>query len=68
MAYVEKYKNLKGDSFAEYKETYKDVVGTAVRSWDEFRAIETEYLEKIVTYLTDNGFTGSIYFMGNEYL
>ena len=64
-AYVEKYKNLKGDSFAEYKETYKDVVGTAVRSWDEFRSIETEYLEKIVTYLMDNGFKGNIYFMGN---
>ncbi len=65
LAYAEKYKNLKGDAFEEFKTTYESNLTSAVRSWEQFRNVEITYLTNIVTYLDSCGFDGNIYFMDN---
>lgn len=65
VALVNKFKNLKGAAFEAYKQQYYDKLGDAVRSWDEFRNIEIEYLDKIVQHVKSCGFNGNIYFMNN---
>lgn len=62
-AFVDKYKNMTAEELETYKSSYTTRAGT--NTWDFFADMEEEYLEKIVAYLNETGFSGKLYIMDN---
>ena len=61
--FVEKYKNMTDEELEIYKSSYTTRAGT--NTWNFFADMEKNYLEQIVGYLNEVGFSGKLYIMDN---